>query len=192
MARNRTTGRVGRSWQSGAAVIVVVVFCTLAGALVTQADHESTNQLTFAPAAGGGPPGAAGTGTIEYHGGLEPVSRWTSTFEFSGLEPATAYVVMVMGRTGADGSAAASAFSPICPLTSDADGNGYCWDYGLGMQRIGVVQLRQDSDTGPVVLQAAREPGGPGEIDSVPNAFTPRPTVPAASPPPLLGSPIPE
>lgn len=155
-----------------------------------RADHEGINGLTFAAPADSPSPAARGSGRIEYHGESEPVSRWTSTFDFTGLEPQTAYLVMVMGRTGEDGSAAALALSPICLFQSDAAGAGQCWDYGLGMRRIGIIQLRRDDEAGPVVLQATRAADGIGSILSVPNQFSPPTPSPLASPPPPLGSPI--
>jgi hypothetical protein len=173
------------------AVLAIVAAASIGSASLTVADHESTNLLTFAPVSGSSTPAASGSGTIEYHGGREPVSRWTSTFEFSGLAPGTAYVVVVQGRTGEDGSAAATAFSPICTVQSDAAGDGTCWDYEFGMRRIGVVQLRQGDGDGPVVLQATRAPDGPGEIRSLPNALSPAPTPPPGSPSPFFASPFP-
>lgn len=169
----------------------LVTAITIASVSFTSAEHEGTNVLSFAAVADSSSPPASGQGTIEYHGGREPVSRWTATFQFSGLEPATDYVVMVMGRRGEDGSAAATEFSPICTLRSDAAGEGACWNYGLGLQRLGVAQLRRGDGDGPVLLQATRKPGGPGEIRGLPNEFSPRPTIPVGSPSPVLGSPVP-
>lgn len=179
----------GPSRRSVVPVIVLAILITIVSASLTAAEHEGTNILSFVPVAGSESPGASGHGTIEYHGGREPSSRWTSTFQFSGLEPEAIYVVMVMGRTGEEGSAAATAFSPICTVPSDANGNGSCWDYEFGMQRIGIVQLRHSD--GSIVLQATRKPGGPGEIRSLPNAFSPSPSAPVGSPLPVLASPIP-
>lgn len=168
----------------------LVTALTIAAVSFTSAEHEGTNVLSFAPVAGSSSPGASGQGTIEYRGGREPASRWTATFQFSGLKPATDYVVVVMGRRGEDGSAAATEFSPICGLQSDAVGEGACWDYGLGLQRLGVAQLRRGDGDGPVLLQATRKPGGPGELRSLPNEFSPSPTIPVGSPSPVLGSPV--
>lgn len=192
MTRNRSTARrAGALRRTGLLLIAFVTVIAFASATLTStsAEHEGTNQLNFAPVADSSSSRASGQGTIEYHGGREPVSRWTATFQFSGLAPETSYVVTVMGRSGEDGSAAATAFSPICTVQSDVAGDGACWDYGLGLQRLGVVQLRHGAGDGPVLLQATREPGGPGEIRSLPNDFSPSPTAPVGSPP-ALGTPV--
>ncbi|MDQ3413232.1 MAG: hypothetical protein M3509_14060 [Chloroflexota bacterium] len=174
----------GRSVIAATFGILVALIATVVP--VARADHEGINLVTFAAVDGSPAPNASGTGQMEYHGGVEPVSRWTSTFAFAGLEPETTYVVMVMGRAGEDGSAAAQAESPICAFESDAAGSGHCWDYELGMRRIGVVLLRHDDETATVVMRATRGDGGVGSIVSIPNRFSPA----SPAPPPLLGSPI--
>lgn len=161
---------------------VVITFSLLIPFVRTaRAAHESTNILDFAPVAWSAPL-ATGDGVIDFRGGTDQATRWTARFHFSGLAPNARYVVVVKGRYGEDGSPEAEAFSPLCDFKTDASGTGNCWWYHLGLQRIGVVQLRSDGEAGPVILQATRNPTGPGSIASTPNAFSPSPSVTPATP----------
>lgn len=144
--------------------------------------HESTNILDFAPVADSSAPLATGDGVIDFRGGTDENTRWTARFHFLALEPNARYVVVVKGRYGEDDSPEAEAFSPLCEFETDASGTGNCWWYHLGLQRIGVVQLRDGNQAGPVILQATRKPGGPGTIVSTPNAFSPSPSATPATP----------
>lgn len=155
-------------------VVVVSVLVVLVGwAGGALAVHEGTNVLVFAPVDGEAPLGAAGEGTIEFNGGSEPVSRWTVTLRFAGLAPERAYAVVLQGRTGEDGSPAASTFSGLCAFRTSATGDGGCWDYAQGMERLGVVQVRLGDERGAAVLQATRAAGGPGSIVTLPNPDSP-------------------
>lgn len=168
------------AWAAKAVAVAAVLGLLAVGtSRLGVAEHESTNVLVFAPTADSASPRAAGDGVIEYKGGAEPVSRWTVTLRLTGLDPGRAYAVVVRGRTGDDGSAAAAAFSTLCRLRASAVGEGGCWDYVQGFRRVGVVQVRLDDEQGPPVLQATRDPAGPGAITSLPNAHA---LSPAASP----------
>ena len=151
------------------ALLIISLLAALVSPLTSLADHESDNELAFEPAADSVSPAGSGMGTIEFRGGAEPDSRWTITFQFAGLQPEATYVTLVKGRTGEDNSPEASAFSPICTFRADANGDGGCWYYLIGLRRLGVVQVRQDGADGPVALQATRQEGGPGSMTSTTN-----------------------
>lgn len=153
---------------------LIAALC-LAPATPGVAVHEGTNALAFAPVPGSPSPSAEGTGTVEFYGGTEPTTRWTATARFSGLRADTPYVVVLQGRAGADGSAEAAAFTPVCAFRSDGAGDGGCWEYVLGLRRLAVAQLRLGDEAGQPVLQATRGTGGPGSIVSVPNLHAPSP-----------------
>ena len=147
------------------AVLVVLVVGTTG---VAGAEHEGTNVLTFAPVAGSPSPYASGTGLIEFKGGVEPRSKWTATFSFSGLQPFTAYSVAVQGRYGVDGSADSVKFTALCSFQTNEFGAGGCWWYFRGLRRLNVSQLRLGDDQGRTVLQATRDESGPGSIVRLP------------------------
>lgn len=159
--------------------------CLLLAGSPVLADHESSNRLEFAPVAAS-PFAAAGEGTIEFHGGAEPVSRWTVAFQFEGLAPETDYTVFVQGRFGEDGSPEATAFTPLCAFRADAVGAGGCWNYLFGLRRANVLQLRATGEM-EAVLQATRDPAGPGAITRAPNRFSPPAATPSAPP---MASPV--
>lgn len=165
--------------------IILIVLATLAitSAQIGTADHESLSTMTFAPSSEGESSTATGEGTIEYNGGTEPDSRWTVTFQFTGLRPESRYVVVIEGRDGVDGSPRAAAFSPLCSFTTDRAGDGVCWNYLLGMRRVKHLQLRAEGEDGEPVLTATSREGGPGMIRHAPNRFSPSAiATPAASP----------
>ena len=108
-------------------------------------------------------------GTIEFRGGAEPESRWTATFQFTGLQPETEYTVVVEGRFGEDDTPEAVAFSPICAFRTGADGDGGCWYYLVGLRRLNVVQVRVGDEDGQAALQATRGEDGPGSMTSESN-----------------------
>lgn len=162
-------------WIARALVIIVLIPALIGSATrPALADHESTSSVVFAQVGSSRSPGAMGDGVIEFHGGAEPRSRWTVSFTFTGLQPNAAYTVVDQGRFGEDGSPEATAFTPLCVFDADSTGAGGCWDYLFGLRRANVIQLRLVSNESPV-LQATREPGGPGAITSVPNRFSPPP-----------------
>ena len=146
-------------------VLLAMVVGAVPGAA---ADHEGTNVLTFAPVWDSPSPNAAGTGTIEFNGGVEPSSKWTATFSFSGLPPFTSYTVALQGRYGLDGSADSVKFTALCSFQTDEYGAGGCWWYFRGLRRLNVSQLRLGDDQGRTVLQATRSDGGPGSIVTLP------------------------
>ena len=160
---------------------ILAIAGVIGGFRPVSAEHESTNALAFAAPAGSGD--ASGVGTVTFHGGDVDTSRWTAQFAFSGLAPGQRYVVVVEGRFGEDGSPEARAFTSLCSFEADASGAGGCWWYHKELRRLGIVQLRSGDEAGAVVLQATRDPGGPGSITSVPNVFSPTAT-PNASPEP--------
>lgn len=157
----------------GLAIAAIVVGLLAGTVLVARAGHESTNTLAFAPVAGSPAPDGRGAGTVDFKGGGEPKTRWSSTFEFAGLQANATYTVAVQGRSGADGSPEASAFSGLCTFRADGHGNGGCWNYSFGLQRLGIAQLRLGDHNGQAVLQATRDGGGAGSIVSVPNKNSP-------------------
>lgn len=151
------------------------------------ASHESTNTLAFSTTTDSLTPNAVGQGVIAFHGGAEPHSRWTVSFDFSDMEASTDYVVVDQGRFGEDDEPAATEFTVLCGFRTDEAGSGGCWDYLFGLRRANVVQLRRDGVNGPIEMQASRAEEGPGAITSVPNFFSPDPPVtttpaPAATP----------
>lgn len=158
------------------AVVALVVMLLVLSARAGSAVHEGTSALVFEPVAASVSAGAAGSGLVTFNGGTEPTTRWTATFRFTGLEADTQYAVVVQGRFGADGSAEAEAFTPICAFRADGTGAGGCWDYELGMRRLNVVQLRRGDEAGRSVVQATRGEDGPGSITSVPNRYSPTAT----------------
>ncbi|CAN5321863.1 hypothetical protein BH24CHL2_BH24CHL2_8440 [soil metagenome] len=144
------------------------------------ADHESTNDLTFAPVEDSPSPDGAGEGMIDYHGGGEPDTLWTATFQFTNLEPEQAYAVVVQGRFGEDGTDAAMAFTPICDFETDASGDGGCWYYFVGLRRLAVMELRVGDADGKAVLRATVSEDGPGSLSRMANDFSPTATALAA------------
>lgn len=163
-----------RAQRTTVLVLALLIFASMAliGPTDSIAVHESDNELTFEPVTGSPAPAGSGTGMFEFRGGAEPESRWTTTFQFIGLRPGTDYITVVQGRFGEDGSSEATAFSPICTFRTDADGNGGCWYYMIGLRRLGVVQVRLGDENGPVVLQATRKEDGPGSISSTSNVHS--------------------
>lgn len=172
--RNRVVGYIGG-----------VLFATMAMVWIAHpamAVHESTNTLVFEPAEEEAGSSAAGAGTVDYRGGDATESRWTATFQFTGLAPDESYVVAVQGRYGEEGSPQAVEFTPICAFTSDAAGDGGCWYYFVVLISLSVAEVQAGDLGGPVVLHANREVG-PGSITSEPNRFSPvDPVAPVASP----------
>ncbi len=167
----------------GLVLLAMVAACFAIDPWRANAEHESTNILTFAPDADAALPDATGEGVLEFNGGTDPqATRWTATFTFAGLEPGASYTVVAQGRFGDDGTAEATALTPICAFRADASGSGGCWHYFVELRRIGVVQLLQGGD-GPVLLQATRADDQPGAIESVPNSYSPSSTpIPTTSP----------
>ncbi len=151
------------------AIVFIPLLLALSSPLSSLADHESDNELSFEPVADSPSPAGSGAGTIEFRGGAEPDSRWTITFQFTGLLPESTYVMVVQGRAGEDESPEATAFSPICTFRAGDNGDGGCWHYLIGLRRLGIVQVRLDAVDGPVVLQATRKDGGPGSMTSTTN-----------------------
>lgn len=135
------------------------------------ADHESLTRMTFEPVENSAAPTGSGTGMVEFHGGQEPDSRWTSTFQFFGVQSGSTYSVVVQGRFGEDGSSEAVAFTPVCEFVAGEDGSGGCWYYFVGLHRLGVVQLRVGSPDGAPVLQATNL-AGPGSMNRTSNAYS--------------------
>ncbi len=161
----------------------VVIFVILAAiglglpqhALAVAPVHYGTNSVSFDATGRTLPSGARGRGEIDYNGGTEPQSRWSSTFRFSGLSPNTDYEVVVRGRFGENGSNEATEYSELCSFTSGEDGAGSCFAYFRGLERLDAVQVRQ-ADDDRRVMQATRSSSGVGSITTVPNRFT-EPTV---------------
>lgn len=158
-------------------VLLLAVMASVVFPQHAVAEHESSNLLTFA-GADSSLPAAGGSGRVEYKGGELAVSRWTATFQFEGLQAGGAYSVVVAGRFGADNSPAAAEFTELCAFRAGADGTGGCWHYFVELQRLAVVELRTPNPAGSLVLQATRAEDAPGEIESVPNAFSP-PAIPS-------------
>lgn len=162
------------------AVLLLVVTLVLAWPGTGLADHESTNNLTFEPVEDSPSPDGAGEGMIDYHGGGEPDTLWTATFQFTNLEPEQAYAVVVQGRFGEDGTDAATAFTPICDFETDASGDGGCWYYFVGLRRLAVMELRVGDADGKAVLRATVSEDGPGSLSRMANDFSPTATALAA------------
>lgn len=168
--------------------IVLTLALTVAVALISQttsllAVHEGDTRLVFEPVAGSSSPAGSGAGEVTYAGGLEPESRWTITMQFTGLQPNTHYLALVVGRFGVDGSPEAEAFSPICGFRTEIEGNGGCWYYLVGLRRLGLVELRLGDADGEAVLQASRDHDGPGSMIGNPNAHSFPLTVPPSDTP---------
>lgn len=157
-------------WAMIAVVAVVVATPT---ATLAAPEHQGTNRLVFAPVAGSPSPRVSGSGVVEFGGGVEPRSKWSSTFRFAGLKPSTDYTVVVQGRRGLDGSAEAAAFTALCSFRTDSEGAGGCWWYFRGLARLNVVQLRLGGATGTPVAQASSYGPSPGSISRVSNRYSP-------------------
>lgn len=167
----------------GALALALVLSAALAARpRDAEAGHESTNELLFAPISGSETSPASGHGVIDYRGGSGPESRWTLQLQFVGLAPESTYVVVLQGRYGEPDTPEAEVFTQLCVVQTSTAGDGGCWWYLLGIRRVAVVQLRLGTVDGPPVVQATRDDGGPGSITSVPNAFSPPPGSPVASP----------
>ena len=178
---------------SGAApgLLILLAFLALGVALLppgqSLAVHEGDTVLTFGPVADSPSPGASGDGRIEFRGGAEPVSRWTTTFRFTALAPDTAYLILVLGQFGEDVTPEAEAFTTICGFRAGADGDGGCWHYLVGLRRLAVIQVRLDDGSGTVALQSTRAEG-PGSMTGTPNRYSVPLTATPSSP---VGSPVP-
>ncbi len=182
----RCTSRPGESGLLAvAALLVVALFLFVPGS--SYAVHEGDTILTFEPVAGSPSPAGSGDGKIEFRGGAEPVSRWTATFRFAGLQPGAAYVVRVQGQFGEDGSPEAAAFTTICGFGADADGDGGCWYYLVGLRRLATIQVQIDDGSEAVALQSTRA-DGPGSMTGMTNSYSFPLTVAPSSP---IGSPVP-
>ncbi len=162
------------------AVLLLVVTLVLAWPGTGLADHESTNNLTFEPVEDSPSPDGAGEGMIDYHGGGEPDTLWTATFQFTNLEPEQAYAVVVQGRFGEDGTDAATAFTLICDFETDASGDGGCWYYFVGLRRLAIMEVRIGDADGEAVLRATVSEDGPGSLSRMANDFSPTATALAA------------
>jgi len=136
------------------------------------------NRLEFSSVAPFLLPDATGSGIVDYKGGEEPTSQWRASFRFTGLEPGAGYTVVIRGRFGAQGSAAADAFTPLCSFQADDQGQGGCFWYFRGLARLTLVQLRVGDENGIQVLEANRS-RGPGSIVTEPNRFSPGGEIPA-------------
>ncbi len=156
------------SWFRGI-VVSVLVALAIGTAGAAASEHEGTNVLSFLPVADSPSPNASGTGRVVFKGGVEPASKWTATFRFSGLQPFTSYAVAVQGRYGVDGSVDAVKFTALCSFQTDEYGAGGCWWYFRGLRRLSVSQLRLGDDQGRTVLQATRDENGPGSIVRLPD-----------------------
>lgn len=167
------------------ALVVVTLFLVMPGS--SFAVHEGDTILSFEPVADSPSPGGFGDGKIEFRGGAEPVSRWTTTFRFTGLEPGARYIVLVQGQFGEDGLPEAEAFTTICGFGADDNGEGGCWYYLVGLRRLATIQVQLDDGSGTVALQATRA-DGPGSMAGMTNRYSFPLTVAPSSP---VGSPIP-
>lgn len=189
MTRSTTRAR-GPGLLAAIALLGATLFLAMPGASV--AVHEGDTILTFDPVEGSPSPGGSGNGMIEYRGGAEPLSRWTTTFQFTGLQPGAGYVVLVQGQVGEDGSPEAKAFTTICGFGADDNGAGGCWHYLVGLRRLAVIQVRLDDGSGTVALQSTRV-DGPGSMTGMTNSYslalTAAPSIPAGSPVPS-GTPM--
>lgn len=162
--------------------LVIAVWCAIMAVLVLfpaavmaqdqDIGYFGKNRLEFATVEGSRVPTAAGSGIVDYKGGKELDSRWRATFRFSGLTPGSQYTVVIRGRTGEQDSAEASAFTPLCSFTAEADGAGNCFWYFQELARLNVVQLREGDVDGQRVLQASRS-GEIGSIVTDPSRFSP-------------------
>ncbi|MGI8643925.1 MAG: hypothetical protein ACR2LS_07390 [Thermomicrobiales bacterium] len=173
------SAHIGNRWT----IIIGLVLGMLlvgVGQRLTDAAHESTNVLRFAPPDGTAADGS-GEGRIDYQGGEDEASRWTTTFTFTGLQPETRYDVVVQGRFGEDDTPDASAFTSLCSFQTTASGAGVCWSYIRELRRLGIVEVRQSGNDRSTVLSATRAEG-PGTIASTPNAFSPSPSPASAVP----------
>lgn len=155
-----------------AVLIALVVAVGMPTATLAATEHRATNRLVFAPVVGSSSPRATGAGVVEFGGGTEPRSKWSSAFRFAGLRANTEYAVVVQGRSGLDGSAEALEFSELCWFRTDSAGAGGCWWYFRGLLRLNVVQLRYGDVEGSVVAQASSVEAAPGSISRTPNRYS--------------------
>jgi hypothetical protein len=160
------------------AIAVAVLAFGASPAAAQNIGYFGKNRLEFSSVAPFLLPDATGSGIVDYKGGNEPTSQWRASFRFSGLEPGASYTVVIRGRYGARGSAAADAFTPLCSFQADAQGQGGCFWYFRGLARLNFVQLQTGGENGTPVL-GARRPRGPGSIETEPNRFSPGGEIPA-------------
>jgi hypothetical protein len=140
--------------------------------------HWGKNRLKFSSVEPFLLPNATGSGIVDYKGGKQPSSQWRASFRFTGLEPGAGYTVVIRGRFGAQGSAEANAFTPLCSFQADDQGQGGCFWYFRGLARLTLVQLRAGDENGTQVLEANRS-RGPGSIVTEPNRFSAGGEIPA-------------
>src|SRR5829696_10111810 len=141
-------------------------------------EHFGKNRLKFATVEPFSLPDATGSGIVDYKGGKEPSSQWRASFRFTGLEPGTSYTIVIRGRFGAQGSAEADAFTPLCSFQVDDQGQGGCFWYFRGLARLTLVQLRAGDENGAQVLEANRSRDH-GSIETEPNRFSAGGEIPA-------------
>lgn len=164
-----------------AILLVLVLGAIVVQPWLTQAVHETSNTLAFAPIDDSPSPDGSGEGIITFNGQPEPDSQWTVRFQVDGLEPNTPYVIAVQGRFGEDDTPEATAFSEICTFRTDDAGRGTCWNYIVGLRRLSIVEVRLGDENGATVLQASRGPSpGAGALDRSPGAPTAIPLANAA------------
>jgi hypothetical protein len=140
--------------------------------------HFGKNRLTFSSVEPFLLPDATGSGIVDYKGGNEPSSQWRASFRFTGLGPGAGYTVVIRGRYGAQGSAEADTFTPLCSFQADDQGQGGCFWYFRGLARLTLVQLRAGDENGTQVLEASRSRGA-GSIETEPNRFSAGGEIPA-------------
>jgi hypothetical protein len=154
----------------------------LLSAAAEEIGHYGTNRLVFAPVGQDSASAAKGQGIVEYRGGAEPDSRWRGSFRFKGLKPNRTYTVVVRGRFGADNSGQAGEFSPLCSFDVKDNGNGSCFWYFSGLERLDVVQLRMGDENGEQVMQASRD-HSLGLLETAPNRYSPSEELPERNAP---------
>ena len=82
------------------------------------------------------------------------LARVASQETFSTSGPNTQYTVVVQGRF-----ADPAPFSGICTFTTNKQGSGSCQNRFMGLQRLGIAQVRLGGENGAVVLEATRASG---------------------------------
>jgi hypothetical protein len=166
---------MNRQRLSAAALGLALVTLLSVGPLLAEAQeigYFGKNRLVFEPAGPFADDNGKGKGIIDFRGGEEPNSRWRATFRFSRLDPNVTYSVVILGRSGAEGSEEAGHRSPLCAFDAKDNGKGSCFWYFSGLARLNVVQLRLGDENGPLVMQASRD-GNLGSIETVPNRYSP-------------------
>lgn len=142
----------------------LAISISLVAPLSAFAAHDTgRNELKFSPVSLSPSSNGSGIGQVILTNGTiaAGTDAWIAGGRVSGLQSNMTYTVVVQGRF-----ADPEVFSAIGSFRTDRFGRGVFGNYFVGLQALGIVQIRRADGT--VVLQATRSPVGPGSIVTVP------------------------